>query len=81
MKKEKFEVIRDYNNEVAGYKLGEYYLMKHAIWGNDYEWIINKTGQTFYFSCEWREEYEAGNIELVESCKVGKQILRERFAQ
>lgn len=81
MKKEKFEVIRDWDNEVAGYKLGEYYLMKHYIWNNEYEWIINKTGVSSYFSCEFRDELDAGNIELVSSCKIGKQILRERFAQ
>lgn len=73
----KFEAIRDSEGKIDGYKLGEYYLMKHYYWGNEYEWIINTTGKSFYFQTEFFNELHSGGIELVHSCKQGKQRLVE----
>lgn len=75
----KFEIIRDSNNDVNGYKLGEWYLVKHYYWGNSYEWIINNTGETHYFNYEFSRAYSEGKIEIVSSCKKGKEVLIERF--
>lgn len=77
----KFEVIRDLDGDVNGYKLGEWYLIKRYYWGNNYEWIINQTGETHYFDCEFSRAYSEGKIEIVSSCKRGKEILIKRFLE
>ena len=77
MKNIKFEVIRDYDGNVDGYKLGEWYLMKHYYWNNDYEWIINKTGKQHYTGYEFDKAQDNKEIEIVLSCKAGKQRLIE----
>ena len=73
----KFEVIRDDDGIVSGYKLGSYYLMKRYIWMNTYDWIINKTGENYYFENDFWKLVHAGEIELTLSCKQGKQRLVE----
>lgn len=75
MAKVKFTVIRDYDNEVRGYKLGKWYLVKYYHWLNYYSWIINDTGQNHYYSFE--NPVEMPNTYLVKSCKEGKQKLIE----
>lgn len=65
----KLKKIYDWDNEVAGYKLGDYYLMKHYYWGNEYQWIINKTGESYYHN------YEKGDYITVRSFKDGKAKL------
>ena len=76
MAKVKFEIIRDYvDGSVDGYKLGKWYLMKHYYWGNSYEWIINDTGQNYFYGYESISEMP--NTFLVHSCKEGKQKLIE----
>ena len=71
----KFEVIRDVDGNVDGYKLGNWYLMKHYYWANDYEWIINKDGRQHYFTNEFHQLIDNGEIELANSCAEGKQRL------
>lgn len=71
----KFEIIRDDDGEVRGYKLGHHYLLKHYTWGNNYEWIINTTGKFFYYNWEFENAWRNGEIELVNSCKAGKEKL------
>lgn len=76
----KLEKLYDNDGEVKGYKLGDYYLMKHycSITNNSlYTWIINKDGSNFYFNSEFDEAYNNGDIIIVENCKLGKQKLRE----
>lgn len=77
----KFEIIRDCDGVVDGYKLGEWYLMKYYYWNNSYSWIINKTGKTVYSYYEWDKAYKNKEVEPVDSCKVGKQILIERYKE
>lgn len=79
--KVKFEKIVDYDGNVDGYKLGSHYLMKHyySISNNDYEWIINSDGKQFYFTGEVFKLMDAGEIELVNSCKEGKARLIELY--
>lgn len=75
----KFEIIRDCDGVVDGYKLGDWYLMKHYYWNNSYSWIINKTGKCMYTYCEWEKAYKNGEVEVVNSCKQGKEILKNRY--
>lgn len=77
MSKIKFEVIRDFDGNVDGYKLGDWYLMKHYYWDNEYSWIINQTGRGFYGHYEFHKALESGEISIVGSCKEGKQRLIE----
>ena len=71
----KFEIIRDNENAVQGYKLGSHYLVKVYSWGNNYDWVINQTGQISYFEGEFSEALANGEVELVSSCKEGKERL------
>ncbi len=64
MAKVKFEVLRDDDGEVRGYKLGNYYLVKHYIWNNTYEWIINTTGKDYYYAL-YDEDIKAEDKVLV----------------
>lgn len=70
-------VIKLYDEDgiIAGYKLGDYYLMKHYTFGNNYVWIINRTGDNFYLNCEICDLIENGKIILCENFKDGKQKL------
>ena len=77
MAKNIFEIIRDDDGTVDGYRLGNHYLMKHYYWNNDYEWIINTTGRQAYFQTELSKGLDNGEIELAFSCKQGKQRLME----
>lgn len=77
MKNIKFEVIRDYDGNVDGYRLGNYYLMKHYHWDNTYNWIINKDGAMHYFECEFWKLVDLGEVEIVLNCKEGKKRLIE----
>ena len=72
----RLEVIRDYDGDVRGYRLGDNYLMKHYGWsGNSYEWIINDNGQTFYYAHEW-DKYET-----VPSFKNGVEKLLDKYIE
>ena len=77
MAKVKFEVIRDFDGNVDGYKLGNWYLMKHYFWDNEFSWILNKDGRCVYSSYEYSKKYDAGEIIPVLSCREGKQRLIE----
>lgn len=70
-----FEVLRDDDGIVDGYRLGDYYLMKHYIWMNDYEWIINTTGRTYYFDRDFRKLVDEGEIQLTSSYESGLKRL------
>ena len=63
MKKYRFEILRDDDGAVRGYKLGNHYLIKHYVWGNEYEWIINKDGKDYYFAYEIMQLHDAGEVE------------------
>ena len=71
----KFVVIRDSDGDVKGYKLGTHYLFKRYTWGNQYNWIINTTGKDFYYDYEFQAAWRNGEVELVSSCKAGKEKL------
>lgn len=71
----KIEKIESYCGE-TGYKLGNYFLIKHYTWGNNYDWIISKEDKHF-MSCEIQKEVDLGNIIFVNSCKDGKNKLLE----
>ena len=71
-----YEELED-KPEVAGYKLGKYYLIKHFFWNNSFSWIINTTGKSNYSEVEFSDGYKSGEIILVTSCKDGKQKLIE----
>lgn len=77
MNKAKFEVLRDSEGIIEGYRLGNHYLMKHYTWNNNYSWIINTTGDNYYFGNEFWRLVDAGEIELALSCKQGKQRIIE----
>lgn len=79
MKDVKFEVIRDYADDIRGYKLGDWYLLKHYTWGNQYSWFISKECIMHMASYEWGKYYDTGRVEYVLSCREGKQILRDRY--
>ena len=75
--KPKFETIRDDDGDVRGYKLGDRYLMKIYTWGNTYYWVVNKDGRRHYSQVEFSNAIASGEVEIVESCKAGKQRLIE----
>lgn len=77
--KEKIKVIRDWDNEVCGYQLGNYCLYKHYYWGNNYCWYISKNGKKYFSECERSRAYYKGEIEFVYSCKKGKERLVELY--
>lgn len=79
MTQTKFEIIRDDENEIRAYKLGDYYLCKLYTWANNYSWIISKELIYFLFDHDFSTLYDNGTIELAHSCREGKQILRDRF--
>ena len=58
---------------VIGYEKDGYYLMKI----DDYSWGINKTGQNHYFSREFSEAYDSGELIVVSSFKEGKKKIEE----
>lgn len=72
-----FIKIYDCDGDVRAYKLGEWYLVKKYTWGNEYCWIINKTGRSYTFNSEYFEAYDKGEIEPVLNCKQGKARLKE----
>lgn len=71
----KIKKIEDYCGEI-GYKLGNYFLIKHYTWGNSFDWIISKENK-HYMSCEIQKETDLGNVIFVDSCKEGKERLLE----
>lgn len=73
----KIEKLYDYDGQIDGYKLGDYYLMKLYTWGNHYEWIINKTGENHYYTCEFDKKLDNGEVILCDNFKQGKQKLIE----
>ena len=71
----RLNVLRDYDGDVRGYRLGDYYLMKHYTWGNSYEWIINDNGQTHYYT------YEGDKFETMPSFKAGVEVLLDKHIE
>lgn len=71
----KFKKIYDSDNEVIGYKLGKYYLMKIWGWGNRYDWAISDEPVCTYFLVEVDKRLEQGKMYFVNSCKKGKEEL------
>ena len=63
--------------EVAGYELNGWYLMKKYYYGNSYNWIINKTGESHYFTSEFMKAVESNEVIICESFKDGKAKLLE----
>ena len=74
--KMKLEKIKVLPNE-TGYKLGEWYLLKHYTWGNKYNWFIAKELYVAIMSCEIGKLLDENKIEFVSSFKEGKQKLEE----
>lgn len=76
MGKIKFEIIRDWDGEIKGYKLGNNFLFKHYYYGNNYCWYISLKGDKQYCSqTEFSRAYTNGDIIAVSSCKRGKELL------
>lgn len=76
MKQVKMEVIRDWDGDVKGYKLGDNYLFKHYYYGNNYCWYISLKGDKYYYSeTEFSRAYLNEEIIPVYSCKKGKELL------
>lgn len=75
----KFERIYD-DNEIKGYKYGNYYIMKCYFWANNYDWIINQTGDNHYCNVEFWEEIEKGNVVLCDSLKDAKEKVKQLLA-
>lgn len=71
----KFEKIYDYDGELRGYKLDDWYLMKIYTWNNVYSWVINKDGRRHYSQVDFSNALATGEIDTVASCKEGKQRL------
>lgn len=67
-KKVKFEIIRDYDGDVCGYKLGNYLLFKKYYWGNQYSWYVSN-------NTDYWKAYNDPKNQCVWSCKEGKQML------
>lgn len=42
MGKTKLETLRDFDGEIRGYKLGQYYLMKRYYYNNTFSWLVCK---------------------------------------
>ena len=66
----KLEKIRDWDGEVAGYKLGDYELVKYYYYGNQYGWKIQRA---YTVGVVKEKEF----VEHVLSCKKGKERLVE----
>ena len=83
MSKYKFEKIRDDDGEIRAYKLGNNTLVKHYYCGNNYEWLISRTGETYapWSNAIRRKCFENGTLETCGSCKQGKERLIELFEQ
>ena len=80
--KVKFNVIRDYDGEVRGYSLGGNTLEKHYTWGNSYSWVIAKNGnRAAAMDCEFWKQCANGEIEIVSSCKAGKERLVDLYIE
>jgi len=74
MKQIKLETLRDFDGEVRGYKLGNYYLMKHYYYGNQYSWLVCKEDRnTWGYSLY--DLINKGEVISVYSCKKGKELL------
>ena len=72
----KFEKIRDiYDDTINGYKYGDYYLMKHYFFNNQFSWIIAKTDKLYYTTYEYNKLYDAGEIIPVCNYKEGKKMI------
>lgn len=69
--------VYDCDGYLNGYKMGEYYLMKHYTWGNKFDWIINKTGDTHYYEGEFWDKVDLKEVILCENFKDGKMKLME----
>ena len=81
-KSPKFEVIRDDDGEISGYKLGNWYLMKIYSWSGYVNWYI-LDNPTNYLS-----EYERSKMNRVDdnnpqgyvlNMREGKKILLDRY--
>lgn len=81
--KVKFEVLRtDFDGEVSGYKLGNWYLMKIYGWGDIVNWYIFDEPKNHLYECEKSKMGYVGDGNeqgWVRSCKEGKQILIDRY--
>lgn len=75
----KIEKIKGYFDDVKGYKLGNYYLMKVYTLGNYCNWIVcsKEYLDDITFTFKRDELYNKNLIECVNSCKDGKQRLIE----
>ncbi len=68
MKQVKFEVIKDWDGDVRGYKLGDHLLFKKYYYGNQYSWYISNKTDYFKAINDCDKQY-------VSSCKKGKELL------
>lgn len=58
---------------IEGYELGGYYLTK-SCGINSYWWVLSKE-KKYYGGYEFSVEYDKGNVKLINSCKIGKELL------
>lgn len=78
----KFNVYRDYDGDVRGYGLGEYKLVKHYGFNNSYSWVIEKHGVgASPMDCEFWKQVDKGDVEIVSSCKAGKERLVDLYIE
>lgn len=77
----KKEVLKKWNGDVRGYKIGDYYLLKHYTWGNKYNWIISKEDFYAIMSCEVGKLFDEKRIEFVPSKKDGIEIILNRLEE
>lgn len=62
----KMITLRDWDNDVAGYRLGDYQLCKHYYYGNLYSWELK------HINC-----YNTRNIILIQRSTVLGQIKQD----
>ena len=74
MKKEKLYTGDGEN--LRGYKIGNYYLLKHYTWGNKYEWLVSIENNT-YMECEIMEALENKKCFFVDSFKDGLEKIEK----
>ncbi len=69
----KFNKLYDDDNSVKGYECSGYYIMKYYTWMNNYSWIINKDGKSWYADCEFWKLVNSGDVVLCLNLKDAKQ--------
>lgn len=75
MKKEKIYYT---DGKLKGYKIGNYYLLKHYTWGNKYDWLVS-TKNIVYMACELMDAIQKKECFFVDSFKIGVEIINKKM--